>query len=107
MGESMSTSLPSLIGIEVVYAEAQRGLVRAYQVERSSTVADILHLAAADPAFAGIDLEHAAIGIFGLRVDGQQLLNDQDRVEIYRPLAADPKVARRARVRQERRRSKG
>lgn len=68
---------------------------------------DVLRLAADDPAFAGIDIANAAVGVFGRVADAAQVLNDRDRVEIYRPLAADPKNARRARVRQARRRPKG
>jgi putative ubiquitin-RnfH superfamily antitoxin RatB of RatAB toxin-antitoxin module len=97
---------PSPIRVEVVYAEPQRAIERAYQLEVPATLADALRLAAADPAFAGIDIEHAAVGVFGRIADLRQALNDRDRVEIYRPLAADPKTARRARVRQARRRAK-
>jgi putative ubiquitin-RnfH superfamily antitoxin RatB of RatAB toxin-antitoxin module len=39
-----------------------------------------------------------ALGIFGRRIDGRHLLRAGDRVEIYRPLKADPRVARRAAV---------
>jgi uncharacterized protein len=42
------------------------------------------------------------VGIFGRVCDPGQLLADGDRVEIYRPLAADPKSARRARAREAR-----
>jgi len=44
------------------------------------------------------------VGVFGIIADARQALRDGDRVEIYRPLAADPKLARRARVRQARKR---
>jgi putative ubiquitin-RnfH superfamily antitoxin RatB of RatAB toxin-antitoxin module len=90
------------IGIDVVYAESNRAILRTYRVAAPTTIADVLRLASADPAFAGIDIEHAAVGVFGRLADGGQLLRDRDRVEIYRPLSADPKLARRARVRQAR-----
>ena len=41
--------------------------------------------------------EHALIGIWGRVVPMTQPLRDQDRIEIYRPLTVDPKVARRER----------
>ena len=41
--------------------------------------------------------EDAPVGIWGRAVDRTQRLRDQDRIEIYRPLTVDPKVARRER----------
>lgn len=93
---------PADIAIEVTYAEPHRAIVKAYRLSPAATVADALRLAAADPEFAGIDLAGSAVGIFG-RVSAPGLvLADGDRVEIYRPLAADPKTARRARAREAR-----
>ncbi len=63
-----------------------------------SCVADALRLAALDPDFAGIDFASSAFGVFGKAVQADQALKSGDRVEIYRPLAADPKEARRARA---------
>jgi len=45
-----------------------------------------------------IDLRHQPIGIHGRVVTVRTLLRDGDRVEIYRPLAVDPKEARRRRA---------
>jgi len=39
-----------------------------------------------------------ALAIFGVRVDGNATLHDGDRVELLRPLLADPKDARRQRA---------
>lgn len=89
---------PHDVGVEVTYAEPQRAIVRRYRLAAPATVADALRLAAADLAFAGIDIAQAAAGIFGMVVAPQQLLEDGDRIELYRPLAADPKSARRARA---------
>ncbi|MDD2923668.1 RnfH family protein [Rhodoferax sp.] len=44
-----------------------------------------------------IDHPHLLIGVWGRKVNLQQLLREQDRVEVYRPLRVDPKVARRER----------
>ena len=51
----------------------------------------------------GIDIAHAAVGVYGKPVSRERILDEGDRVEIYRALAADPKAARRARVKQARR----
>ena len=97
--------LPADIGVEVTYAEPHRAIVKAYRLALPATIDDALRLAAADPEFAGIDIAGSAVGIFGRVADKGQTLADGDRVEIYRPLAADPKSARRARAREAR--SKG
>ena len=90
------------IGIEVTYAEPHRAIVKAYRLGAPATIDDALRLAAADPEFAGIDFADSAVGIFGRVSVPGQALTDGDRVEIYRPLAADPKTARRTRARESR-----
>jgi uncharacterized protein len=102
---SAPPSLPADISVEVSYAEPQRAVVKTYRLSSAASVGDALRLAAADPDFAGIDLAHSTVGIFGKPSPLSQMLNDGDRVEIYRPLAADPKSARRARAREARRRT--
>jgi len=45
-----------------------------------------------------IDLDNAPLGVFGERVSDEALLNDGDRVEVYRPLLQDPMELRRQRA---------
>ncbi|HEX3847129.1 MAG TPA: RnfH family protein [Steroidobacteraceae bacterium] len=92
------------LDIEVVHAGKERVIVQSYRLEEGARVADALRLAAADPAFAGVEVLHAPAGIFGRLSPGEAPLEDGDRVEIYRPLEADPKVARRVRAAESRRR---
>jgi putative ubiquitin-RnfH superfamily antitoxin RatB of RatAB toxin-antitoxin module len=89
--------------VEVAYAEPQRGFVKSLTLAPGSVVADALKLAALDPDFAGVDLAHAAVGIFGKLTRADHALQDGDRIEIYRQLTADPKAARRARAKESRR----
>jgi putative ubiquitin-RnfH superfamily antitoxin RatB of RatAB toxin-antitoxin module len=89
--------------IEIAYAEPQRGIVKTLHLPAGSRVADALRLAALDPDFTGVDLANSALGIFGRLIRTDEALKEGDRIEIYRPLAADPKVARRARAKQARR----
>ena len=93
--------------IEVAYAEPQRAIVKTFRVAPDSKVADAVRLAALDPDFSGVNLENSALGIFGRVVRTDHPLKEGDRIEIYRPLAADPKAARRARVKQARKRTAG
>jgi uncharacterized protein len=89
--------------IEVAYAEPRRAIVKTYRLAAGSRVADALRLAAQDADFTGVDLKNAAVGIFGRVAAVDRMLEAGDRVEIYRPLAADPKDSRRQRAKQARR----
>jgi putative ubiquitin-RnfH superfamily antitoxin RatB of RatAB toxin-antitoxin module len=90
--------------IEVAYAEPQRAIVKTFRLAPQSQVADAMRLAALDPDFSGVDLENSALGIFGRAVRTDHQLKEGDRIEIYRPLSADPKSARRARAKSARQR---
>ena len=91
-----------VILVEVAYALPDRAVVKAYRLSSPARLGDALALAAADPDFSGIDLNQAAVGIFGTPAGREQLLKAGDRIELYRPLAVDPKAARRARAKQTR-----
>ena len=88
--------------IEIAYAEPQRAIIKSLRLPAGARVADALRLAALDPDFSAVDFANPAIGVFGKLVRRDQLLRQGDRIEIYRPLSADPKEARRARAQQAR-----
>ena len=87
-----------MIRVEIVHAEPQRSVVKSFSLPPGARIADALRLAAADQDFCGIDLAGAAVGIFGKVAHRDQPLKDGDRLEIYRPLAEEPKLARRKRA---------
>jgi putative ubiquitin-RnfH superfamily antitoxin RatB of RatAB toxin-antitoxin module len=87
-----------VLRVEIVYAQPQRSLVKHLSLPPGAVIADALLLAAADREFSGIDLSGSALGIFGKVAHRDQLLRDGDRIEIYRPLAEEPRLARRKRV---------
>ena len=58
-------------------------------------------------AFPELDLGQAVVGVWGRKAPPGQVLRDRDRIEIYRPLQVDPKVARRERFRKQGARSSG
>ncbi|MEO8730679.1 MAG: RnfH family protein [Rhodoferax sp.] len=60
-------------------------------------VADALRACSAMPAFAGVELLALDAGVWGKLAAHTQPLAEGDRVELYRPLTVDPKVARRTR----------
>ena len=84
--------------VEVAYADAQRQPVATLDVAHGATVAEALCAAAGLPAFAGLDLLAMPVGLYGALVHLDHVLKEGDRVELYRPLAMDPKEARRRRA---------
>ncbi len=82
------------INVEVVYAEADRQHLYQLRVPRGSDVRDVLRTSGILERFA-IDLQVNPVGVFGEVVRLDRVLVDGDRVEIYRPLKADPKEIRR------------
>jgi putative ubiquitin-RnfH superfamily antitoxin RatB of RatAB toxin-antitoxin module len=84
--------------VEIVYAEPQRSVTKTLSLAQGAVIADALGLVAADQDFLGIDLSGSAVGIFGKVAQRDQPLKDGDRIEIYRPLLEEPKLARRNRA---------
>jgi putative ubiquitin-RnfH superfamily antitoxin RatB of RatAB toxin-antitoxin module len=93
---------PTPLTVEIIYALPQRAIRMELTFDSAATIEDALRLAAVDPVFTDIDLENCTCGIYGRVARGDQALRAGDRIEIYRPLAADPKNARRERVKQAR-----
>ena len=58
-------------------------------------------------AYPDIDLRGAVIGVWGRKARLEQALREHDRIEIYRPLKVDPKLARRERFRKQGSRAAG
>lgn len=86
------------IDVEVAYALPQKQALLALTVNAGTTVLQAAQQSGVVEQFEGIDLENAKFGIFGKVVSPTQVLNEGDRVEIYRPLIADPKEVRKARA---------
>jgi putative ubiquitin-RnfH superfamily antitoxin RatB of RatAB toxin-antitoxin module len=89
-------ALENTIAIEVVYALSAKQIVVEVSVPAGTTVAEAL--AVARVKLEVPDVHDAPVGIHGHVVSRDTVLRDGDRVEIYRPLVADPKHARRRRA---------
>lgn len=86
------------IEIEVTYALPQQQILRQLSVPAGTTAGQAVVLSKIGEGFPKIDLTHNKLGIFGKLVKPETILRDRDRVEIYRPLIADPKEVRRQRA---------
>lgn len=87
-----------MITVEVTYAIPQRQAVLRLDLPAGSTVAEAIRDSGMRDLFPGLVIDSGAIGIFSRKVPMDQVLRDGDRVEIYRPLLADPKEVRRERA---------
>ena len=84
--------------VEVVYAGATEQIVIALSVPRGCTVAEAILRSGISQRCPTTESGSAAVGVYGKAVPADTVLCDGDRVEIYRPLIADPKQARRQRA---------
>jgi len=84
--------------VEVVYALPTRQRVVTVPLGVGMTALDAVHASGLLAEYPELDAASLALGIFGRRVDASQTLRADDRVEIYRPLRHDPRVARRQAV---------
>lgn len=84
--------------IEVAYAKPEKQVIIPVEVEESCTIEKAIALSGVLKLFSEIDLEQNKVGVFGKVAQLTDTLRENDRVEIYRPLIADPKESRRARA---------
>ena len=98
----MAESSPgSRIAVQVCYAPPtpQAPLLIDLQVENGTTIAQAIALSGIVDQVAGcIDLSQCKAGIWNKLKLLDTVLRDHDRIELYRPLVADPKEARRRRA---------
>ncbi len=90
--------MAKLISIEVVYAAIDRQALLSISVPVGTSVRQALMAGDVASRFAELDVAHCPVGIFGKVVDGGRVLEGGDRIEIYRPLLADPMEIRRLRA---------
>lgn len=86
------------IKIEVVYALPHEQTLLKLDVPKSSTIADAIKLSGLLEKYPEIDLAKSKFGLYGKLSKADTVLRDKDRIEIYRPLLADPKEVRRKRA---------
>lgn len=95
-----------MIAVQVCYATAERQILVDLTVIEGTTLIEAIRLSGigCESGFAATqsDPGRPRVGIYGKQKPPDTILRDRDRVEIYRPLRADPKEARRRRVEKKR-----
>lgn len=85
------------LNVEVVYAAADEQWTIALEVPQGTTLRGALERGRVSERLSAAALASATFGIFGVPCTPETLVGAGDRIEIYRPLADDPKAIRRRR----------
>jgi putative ubiquitin-RnfH superfamily antitoxin RatB of RatAB toxin-antitoxin module len=95
------------IRVEVAYARPDEQVILTVEAPQGATVEDVILQSRIRERFPEIDLGIVKVGIFGKLGKLSSAVRAGDRVEIYRPLLADPKAVRKKRAAEGKRMRKG
>lgn len=84
--------------VEVTYATPEKQALIRIQAPSGCTVAEAIERSGIRKQFPDMEINPLALGVFSRKVTPEHILCDGDRVEIYRPLIADPKEMRKQRA---------
>lgn len=90
--------MPANILVEVAYALPEKQYLQRVTLEEGATVEEAIRASGLLTLRSDIDLTKNKVGIYSRPVKLADSVQDGDRVEIYRPLIADPKELRRQRA---------
>ncbi len=94
-----ATSEPSeQITVEVAYALPEKQALLSINVDEGCTAIEAVKLSGMADLYPDMDIQQLQLGIFSQSCTHDQILKASDRVEIYRPLIADPKEVRKRRA---------
>lgn len=91
-------SMTDTIQIEVAYARPERQEIVPLSLPAGSTLQQAVEASGLPARYPEIDVAKGKFGIYSKLARPDTLLRDRDRVEIYRPLIADPKEVRKQRA---------
>ena len=97
----------STIRVEVAYARPDQQVILPVELPAGATLEQAIIQSRILEQFPELDLKTAKVGVFGKLGKLAATLRNGDRVEIYRPLIADPKAVRQQRAAEGKRMSKG
>lgn len=87
-----------LLQVTVCYASARTEFLRPLQVAPGTTIGAAIEMSGVLEAYPEINLSTQPVGIYAKKKTLDTVLRERDRIEIYRPLVADPKDSRRRRA---------
>ncbi len=93
---------PGLLSVQICYICPCLSILRSLSVAQGTTIQQAIEASGILQQVPEMDLATVKVGIFNKVKALDTVLREQDRIEIYRPLVADPKTARRQRVEEKR-----
>ncbi|NVJ66432.1 MAG: RnfH family protein [Gammaproteobacteria bacterium] len=84
--------------VEVAYALPEKQTILSLRVAKSATISEIVNESGILELYPEIDMDKARVGVFSKLAKLTDTLYEGDRIEIYRPLIADPKEVRKQRA---------
>ncbi len=96
--ENAVAEIPSKIKVEVVYGTPTEQELLLIAVDEGQTVEQVINVSGILSTFPDIDLTVNKVGIWNRAAKLKDVIKDLDRIEIYRPLIADPKEVRKRRA---------
>lgn len=99
--------MPGKIAVEVAYALPEKQYLQRVMVEEGTTIEQAIIASGLLELRTDIDLAKNKVGIYSRPVKLHDQVSDGDRIEIYRPLIADPKELRRQRAEQSAKKTAG
>lgn len=98
MAEMRAELQTEMLQVYVCYATPQREFLRPMRVEPGTTIGQAIEQSGVLVEFPEINLVTQPVGIYAKKKTLETVLRERDRIEIYRPLIADPKDSRRKRA---------
>lgn len=90
--------MPETISVEVVYPLPQKQEIFTVRLAAGASLRQAIEASGVLQKYPEIDLSKNKLGVFAKMAKPDAVLRDKDRVEIYRPLIADPKEVRKQRA---------
>ena len=103
----MANANPTTFRVEVAYARPDEQVIIPVEAPEGATVEQVIVLSRIQDRFPEINPQTAKVGVFGKLAKLSATVRAGDRVEIYRPLLADPKAVRKQRAAEGKRMRKG
>ena len=94
----MERPMSETISVEVVYPLPQKQEIFTVRLAAGASVRQAIEASGVLQKYPEIDLSKNKLGVFAKMAKPDAVLRDKDRVEIYRPLIADPKEVRKQRA---------
>ena len=86
------------LNVEIVYAMPEKQTLLSFEVEEGTTLDQAIGLSGIQTHYPDLDFSEMKVGLFGKLTPRTHVMREKDRIELYRPLLADPKEIRKQRA---------